>query len=268
MARRRYKKNSSGMGKVISALLLLSLIGGGAYVYTSPEFEQVKPTISGANNIYWNLKYPIKLTFSDNEALKSYEVIMSDGVNSVVIGRGKFAPNTKTQTLQISYPKTKILDKKSPNLTIIAKVTDASKWNMFNGNSTTKQFKINVDYKRPNVNILANSRSINQGGSALVVFQASDDNLKDLYILANNHKLKPSPYKSKGYYASLIAWPFVEISFDAKIVATDKAGNKRDVRDFDLAYVIENAKDPSLILKWIMSNAPASVTGVSKSHFL
>ena len=228
MARRRHKKNSSGIGKVIGVLLLLGLVGGGAYVYTSPEFEQVKPTISGANNIYWNLKSPIKLTFSDNEALKSYEVAMSDGVNSIVIGRGQFAPNTKTQTLQITYPKTKILDKKSPNLTITAKVTDASKWNMFNGNSTTKQFKINVDYKRPNVNILANSRSINQGGSALVVFQASDDNLKDLYILANDHKFKPTPYKSEGYYASLIAWPFVENSFDAKIVATDKAGNRRE----------------------------------------
>jgi len=127
MARRRYKKSSSGMGKVIGALLLLGLVGGGAYVYTSPEFEQVKPTISGANNIYWNLKSPIKLTFSDNEALKSYEVAMSDGVNSIVIGRGQFAPNTKTQTLQIPYPKNRALDKKSPNLTITAKVTDASK---------------------------------------------------------------------------------------------------------------------------------------------
>jgi murein DD-endopeptidase MepM/ murein hydrolase activator NlpD len=99
---------------------------------------------------------------------------------------------------------------------------------MFNGNSATKQVKIEVDFKRPNVNILANSRSINQGGTALVVFQAKDDNLKDLYILANNHKFKPSPYKSEGYYASLIAWPFTQDGFDAKIVATDKAGNKRE----------------------------------------
>jgi hypothetical protein len=42
----------------------------------------------------------------------------------------------------------------------------------------------------------------------------------------------------------------------------DKDGNKRDIREFDLAYVIQNAKDPTLIMKWVASNAPASVTGM------
>jgi murein DD-endopeptidase MepM/ murein hydrolase activator NlpD len=263
MARRRYKKKSGGMGKVIGILLLLGLVGGGAYVYTSPEFEQVKPTISGAENIYWNLKSPIKLTFNDNEALKSYEVVMSDGKNSIIIGKGEFTPNTKTQTLLIPYPKNKVLDKKSPNLTITAKVTDASKWNMFSGNSTIKQFKINVDYKRPNVNILSNSRSINQGGSALVVFQASDDNLKDLYILANNHKFIPTPYKTEGYYASLIAWPFTENSFDAKIVATDKAGNKKETH---IPLYHHNPKYPTSYIKASDRFIDGKITDLASSN--
>jgi murein DD-endopeptidase MepM/ murein hydrolase activator NlpD len=227
MARYR-KQKKSGMGKVLALLVLGGLVGGGVYVYTSPEFEQVKPTIEVQEHMFWNLKHPLEVTIKDNVALKDYIVALSDGRESVVVAKGSLAPNTKSTKVQINYPKGKVLDKRAKELTLIIKATDASKWNMFSGNSATKQVKIKVDFKRPNVNILANSRSINQGGSALVVFQAKDDNLKDLYILANNHKFKPSPYKSEGYYASLIAWPFTQDSFDAKIVATDKAGNKRE----------------------------------------
>jgi murein DD-endopeptidase MepM/ murein hydrolase activator NlpD len=100
-------------------------------------------------------------------------------------------------------------------------------WNMMSGNSAKKTIDLYVDYKRPNVNILANSRMINQGGSALVVFQAEDDNLDELYIEADGNKFKPQPYKKEGYYAALIAWPFTKDTFSAKIIATDLAKNKR-----------------------------------------
>jgi len=70
---------------------------------------------------------------------------------------------------------------------------------------------------------------INQGGSALVVFQAEDDNLDQLYVKANGNRFKVQPYKKEGYYATLIAWPFTDESFEAKIIATDLAKNKREV---------------------------------------
>jgi len=228
MAKYRKQKKSGGIGKLLTLLVVGGLIGGGAYIYTSPEFEQIKPTIKVDEGIYWNLKEPLKVEIADNVSLKDYIVVLSDGSEKVVVAKGAVEPNTKSKIIEIKYPKGKVLDKRAKELTLLIKATDGSNWNMFNGNSATKQVKIEVDFKRPNVNILANSRSINQGGTALVVFQAKDDNLKDLYILANNHKFKPSPYKSEGYYASLIAWPFTQDGFDAKIVATDKAGNKRE----------------------------------------
>jgi murein DD-endopeptidase MepM/ murein hydrolase activator NlpD len=230
MARSRYRKHkkSGGMGKVLALLVLGSLIGGGAYIYTSPEFEQIKPTINVQEHTYWNLRHPLKVTIKDNEALKSYMVTLSDGEQTVIVARNNLDIHVKSKTININYPKNKVLNKRAKELILTIKATDASKWNFFTGNTAIKQVTIKVDFKRPNVNILANSRRINQGGTALVVFQAKDDNLKDLYILANNHKFKPSPYKSKGYYASLIAWPFTQENFDAKIVATDTAGNRRE----------------------------------------
>ena len=42
----------------------------------------------------------------------------------------------------------------------------------------------------------------------------------------------------------------------------DSQGNKRDIREVDLAYVVEHATDMQLVMKWIASNAPASATGM------
>jgi len=116
-------------------------------------------------------------------------------------------------------------------------VNDSSLWNFFQGNTTVKTIEIKVDYKRPNVNVLANSYSITQGGSALVVFQAYDDNLDALYVQAGDKKFKAQPYKKEGYYAALIAWPFNKKDFNAKIIATDTAHNKRVT---DIPFYLKN----------------------------
>ena len=226
MARRIKRKSKAGL-----FFFLLLLIGagiGGIYLYNSPEFERVKPTIEAPKHLYWNKKAPIKITLRDNTGLRSYEVILSDGKKAVILGRGAINGTPKTYTIKVKYPKKSMLDPKVKHYTLRVKVTDKSMWNMLEGNTASKTIDITVDYTRPNVNIIANSRMINQGGSALVVFQASDDNMDKLYIKANSNTFKPEPYKKKGYYASLIAWPFTDDTFEAKIIATDMAGNRRE----------------------------------------
>ncbi len=224
MSRRRGKKRS---GKFFTLFLLLVILAGAGYVYTAPEFEREIPTIKSEQNVWWNRKEPIKVYLSDNEGLKSFELILSDGTKSIIVGHGDFAAKTKEKTLLVKYPKSKILNPKATKLTLKVRVTDNSKWNLLAGNSAEKIIDINIDYQRPNVNVVANSRMINQGGSALVVFQANDDNLDTLYIEANGNKFVVQPYKKEGYYAALIAWPFNMDTFSAKIIATDMAKNKR-----------------------------------------
>lgn len=224
MRKRRAKKSG---GKIVSILLLLALLAGAGYIYTAPEFEREVPQIEGQDNVFWNRKDPLIIKLKDNIGLKSYELILSDGTKSVIVGQGPFSENTKEQTLSVKYPKGKVLDPKAKHFTLGVTVNDSSLWNMMQGNSAKKTLKINLDYKRPNVNILANSRMINQGGSALVVFQAEDENLDTLYVEANGNKFRPQPYKEEGYYAALIAWPFTDDTFAAKIIATDLAKNQR-----------------------------------------
>ena len=225
--------------KVIAILLLLAIVAGVGYVYTAPEFERVAPTIESEQKIFWNRNDPLQITLSDNLALKHYELILSDGSKSMIVGQGDFEKKIQKQTLMMKYPQSKVLNDKAKKLDLKVVVNDNSMWNFFQGNKTVKDIEIIVDYKRPNVNLLSNSYSITQGGSALVVFQANDENLDQLYIEIPHKKFQVTPYKKKGYYAALIAWPFRQSDFHAKIVATDAANNKRVV---DIPFYLKNHK--------------------------
>ncbi len=228
MARHR-QKGGSIFGKILVLLILGGLGAGAWYIYTAPEFERIKPEIVSPSEMFWNRIDPLKIQVKDNVALKNYEVSMSDGKQSVIIDQGTFDGLKKEETLTVKFPKSKKIDPKVKKITVTVKANDKSMWNMFAGNSAIKTINIYVDYKRPNVNILSNSRMINQGGSALVVFHVEDENLDKLYIKANKNIFKAQPYKKEGYYAALIAWDFKDDTFDAKIIATDLAGNRKEV---------------------------------------
>jgi murein DD-endopeptidase MepM/ murein hydrolase activator NlpD len=179
------------------------------------------------SEVYWNGKKPLAVKFSDDTALRDYRIVIKTGDSSGEVAHGTFDEGMKGAVLKLPYDK-KIFGKaKEALLTVF--VRDASFWNFFKGNETAATIRVHIDRKRPNVNIVANSRMIAQGGSALVVFLAEDDNLDELYVEAGGHRFKPQPYKKEGYYATLVAWPFTEDTFDAKIVATDKAGNVKSV---------------------------------------
>ncbi len=224
------KNNSSGsiMGKIIGTLLFAGIAYAAWYVYTAPEFERVKPQIEAPSTLYWNRTDPLEIKISDNVGLKNYQIEVSDGSNNVMIDQGTFENAKKEETILFKYPKkSKLIDPKAKEIRITVTANDKSMWNMMAGNSVKKNIDVKIDYRRPNVNVVANSRMINQGGSALVVFQANDENLDQLYIKANNNTFKVQPYKKEGYYAALIAWPFTDDTFSAKIIATDMAKNKR-----------------------------------------
>jgi len=236
MAKRHNKKSGS---KIVSGVLLLALLVGAGYIYTAPEFERVVPTVESQDNLFWNRKDPLKVQLQDNIGLKRFELTLSDGTKSIIVGQGEFDANVKKQILLVKYPKSKVLNPKAQKLTLKVSVTDNSMWNFMQGNASEKNIHINVDYKRPNVNILSNSYSITQGGSALVVFQAEDENLDILYVKAGGKQFKAQPYKKEGYYAALIAWPFTEDTFNAKVIAIDTANNKRVV---DIPFYVINHK--------------------------
>lgn len=235
MARKRniYSSNQGGSKSLLIVMLGLA-VGAGAYMLTSQSFEREQPVIHSADHLYWNRKDPLKIDISDNGALRSYEVQVSDGTNSVIVTQENILESDQQhRTIDVEYPKRAIngvmLNPKSSKFIVNVTATDRSNWGLFQGNTATKTINVDVDYKRPEVNILSNSYSITQGGSALIVFQVKDESLKDFFVEAGGRKFKSVPYRQEGYYATLVAWPFNQENFAARVVANDMAGNSRSV---------------------------------------
>jgi murein DD-endopeptidase MepM/ murein hydrolase activator NlpD len=174
---------------------------------------------------YWNLKEPIDLTIEDNSGIKYYEIKMVTSEGEKVLTQEALLTPEKKLDIKVEYPKMGygIKDKE---IKIIVNAVDASQWNFFSGNSISIEKRFFIDKKKPLVTLVTNSYGIYKGGSALVIFRAKDENIKDIFVEVNkNRRFKVQPFYEEDYYAALVAWPVTESKFDARIMATDKAGN-------------------------------------------
>ena len=218
----RKKNGSSSLGVLF---LFALIIGGVLYIYNSAMFERNAPEITMKNNGYWNLKKPLKIIINDVSGLKSYKIVLKNNGKREILQNEQFITPEKALHVELAPPKSAYA-MKTKDIVICIEATDASKWNMLNGNSVKVEYKLKIDKKRPQLSNIANSYKIKKGGAALVIFKAKDDNLKDLYIQTNfGKKFQITPFYKEGYYISLLAWPVTENNFRATIIATDEAQN-------------------------------------------
>jgi len=246
LARGYTGKKSSNIVPIVISLAVVGAIGYGVSLYS---FESEDPTIKSSHNKYWNRVSPITIDIADNEDLESYEISVSDGQKEVITNAQTFLKPTKKQTISFVYPQQPIngvlLNQEATKIEVKIKAKDKSKWNFFMGNSASLELALTVDTIPPEATVLTHSYSITKGGSALVIFQAKDDNMRDLYIEANGNKFYPQPYKKAGYYATLIAWQHNKPDFKATLVAKDEASNQKEImidfypitRDYRVSWI-------------------------------
>lgn len=231
------------MRKKRRALLwALALIFIAVAVFFAPSlsvFERNAPQIMVDDVLYTDLKSPVLVHIKDEESgVKNIKITLKkDSNDSGVILADEKVGDKKDLSLQINLPKAGFKENiKSYTMEIWAK--DSSLWNL--GNESKKQILVIVDTLRPRVNVLSNSRQIEQGGAASVVFGASDENLAEVYIQTDKNKIfKATPYLKEGYYAALVAWDAKDEDFAAFIVAKDRAGNLTKER---IRYYLLNRK--------------------------
>lgn len=188
-------------------------------------FERDAPVITMDNNGYWDMKTPLEISIDDTSRLKSYKIILKDSTGETTLNHEEFLTPKESVQVRIDSPAS-AYTMKDKEIKIIVEARDNSKWNFLNGNSAVTEYRLLVDKKRPDLNAIASSYKIKRGGTALVIFKASDEYLKDVYIETNFGKIfKPQPFYKEGYYISLLAWPVTEKTFKATIVAEDYAKN-------------------------------------------
>jgi len=218
-------RNNKSNSSFIFIFTMIIIVGGALFVFFSSIFEREAPQVKLITNGYWNLKEPLNVVIEDQSGVKSYKISVKSTSDVKTLQYEQLINPEKKLSLKIK-PLRSSYAMKDKSIEIIVEAVDTSKWNFLNGNSVKKSFKLIVDRKRPKLNIVANSYKISKGGSALVVFELEDENLESFYIEGKSKKrFYPQPFYKEGYYISLLAWPVVDESFKATVVAIDKAGN-------------------------------------------
>lgn len=227
----------SGFVKILGLIIIVVLIGGGIFALTSDSFEKESPKIAIKNKVVWNFKDPFLIEIGDNVGIKGYSVTLIDNnkrtpldVQQINTQDASCLPQNSPSTglatsLCIGIQKPDEIPSNVKSIVIEVSATDTSKWNLFRGNTTTQQFNITIDSKKPQLAVVSNSYKITQGGSALVIFRAIDENLENLIITNGNLEFKAQPFYKEGFYIALIAWSKLHDNFTPKIIAQDSAGN-------------------------------------------
>jgi len=226
----RYGRRRKKRGGWLWLFLLLVAAGAAGYLYLSPRFERIPPSVELQRSFFWAPGKAIRVRVRDDEGLKSYRAVLGDGKQEVTVASGSFTTPVRESEIVVTLPSKSGLDPRKAPWRLRVEVQDRSLWNLGKGNVASAEAEVLVDTRPPRVGIVSRSPSVVRGGSGLVVFRATDEHLKEVYVQVGKKRFRVLPYRIKGYWATLLAWPFRDEIFDPKVVAVDRAGNRTEQR--------------------------------------
>ena len=119
---------------------------------------------------------------------------------------------------------------------------DASLWHFFSGNEAVLEKNLTIDITPPTLELIADDRYVNFGGVGAIVYKASADTatsgvkIGDYFFPGFPGQVKDHP----DHFLALFAHPYnTPPEARPTLVATDKAGNTREMR---LAYELKNVR--------------------------
>ncbi len=119
---------------------------------------------------------------------------------------------------------------------------DASLSHFFSGNEAVLEKNLTIDTTPPTLELIADDRYVNFGGVGAIVYKASADTatsgvkIGDYFFPGFRGQVKDQP----DHFLALFAHPYnVAPELRPTLVATDKAGNTREMR---LAYELKNVR--------------------------
>ena len=226
----------------VLVLLLLIVAGlGAAAWYLRPRFETDPPQVTLSNNADTLGAAPLEIVVSDKgSGLKSVVATLSQAGAEQPLANEQFAQPTAEKKISVSLAKVPGIKEGPATLRVVAR--DASLWHAFKGNETVLEKAITIDVTPPTLNLIADDRYVNFGGVGVIVYQPSADTATT-GVKMGDYFFPGFPGQVKGhadYYLALFAHPYnAPPEARPTLVATDKAGNTREMR---IAYELKNVK--------------------------
>jgi len=223
------------------AVVLLAALAAAGY-YAVPRFEWHKPQIkiTPDNDIIGFA--PIEISVSERgTGLKSFAAsLTSGGAEYSLISEQYDRPVMEKKFPVALSAKLTGLKEGPAVLRVVAR--DRSLWNFFRGNESVVQKNLTIDITPPTLELIADDRYINFGGVGLIVYKPSADTatsgvkIGGYFFPGYKGQVKDHP----DHYAVFFAHPYnVSETEKASLIATDRAGNSREMR---LVYELKNVK--------------------------
>jgi hypothetical protein len=228
-----------GRGFFVIVLALAVLAAG---YWTVPRFEWHKPEIKITPDTETIGLAPIEIAVNERgSGLKSFNVVLSSGGTEHALASDEYQePVAETKfTVQLSA---KLVGLKEGPAVLRVSARDRSLWNLFRGNESVVQKNLTIDITPPTLELIADDRYINFGGVGLIVYKPAPDTVKSGVKIGSYFfpGYKGQIKDHADYYLAFFAHPYnVAASEKASLVATDKAGNTREMK---LVYELKGVK--------------------------
>jgi murein DD-endopeptidase MepM/ murein hydrolase activator NlpD len=233
-------RGGAGAVFLVVLVILIAGLGAGAW-YFSPRFESEPPRIALSPDTDVLGTGPLEIDVTDpRSGLKSVTATLSQGGKDQTLASEQYATPVPGKKISVALAKVSGIQEGPAVLKVAAR--DASLWHWFAGNEAVLQKNLTIDITPPTLELMADDRYINFGGVGAIVYRASADTAMS-GVKVGSHFFPGVPGVVKGHpdeRFALFAHAYdVQPTDRATIVATDKAGNTREMR---LSYELKNVR--------------------------
>ena len=227
-------------GGTLLIVLAVGLIAGGFWLV--PRFEWHKPAIKITPDSDTIGLGTIVIEASDRgSGLKSFSATLTSSGTDFPLVSEQYPEPVMQKSASIALS-SKLTGLKEGPAVLRVSARDRSLWGFFRGNESSVQKNITIDISPPTIEVIADDRYVNFGGVGVIVYKPAAD--------AVSSGVKLGSYFFPGYKGQIKDHPDYFLAFfahaynvpedqRAAVVATDKAGNTREVR---LGYELKNVK--------------------------
>ncbi len=220
---------------VLLLLILVAVLAGGGY-FLWPRLETDPPQIVVSPDVELLGVTPLEIRVSDRgTGLKSVTATLSQGGTEHNLAAEQFVQAANEKTLAVALAKVPGVKEGPAVLRVTA--SDAA---LFGGNRAVLEKNVTIDVTPPTLELVADDRYVNFGGVGAIVYRTSADTatsgvrIGEHFFRGYAGQVKDRP----DHYFALFAHPYdTPPTARPVLVATDKAGNTRELR---LAYELKN----------------------------
>ncbi len=237
---RRLQRGRAAVVLVVLLVVIVAGLAAAAFVFRS-RLESQPPQVTLTPSSDMLGLAPLEIAVSDAGAgLKSVTATLTQGTNTQTLASEQYAKPVPEKKLSVALAKVPGIKEGPATLRITAR--DASLWHWLHGNETVVEKSVTIDVTPPTIELIADERYVNFGGSGAIVYKASPDTATTGVRIAGDWfpGFQGVVQGHPDYYFALFAHPYNAQPEDRPtLVATDKAGNTREMR---LTYELKNVR--------------------------